>query len=215
MQIDIIQEETCSLEDYGTIPVSFEVRRVLLLDSANLGGISLRERDVPCPYVKDNDGGDVHHARSWGQIWSIENWGILSAHLDGVRIGGAVIAFDTADVDMLERRKDLAVLWDLRVHPEFRRAGIGSALFEAVIDWAAQHHCTQLKIETQNTNVPACKFYQSKGCLLGAINAQAYGAQSSEIQMLWYLNLLEERAEERPTSPHTGSWSRFLDRLKG
>lgn len=218
MQIEITQEDVGALEDYSAVPIAFEVARVLALDRANLRGISLSEHSVRVPYLKDNDGGDIHHARGWGQIWSVANWGVLRASVDGVRVGGAVIAYDSDGVDMLERRKDLAVLWDLRVHPDFRRSGVGSALFAQVLAWTNQRACTQLKIETQNTNVPACKFFQGKGCELGAINAQAYGVQSSEIQMLWYLELNTKRPA-RPsaaiTNPHSGSWSRFLTRLKG
>jgi len=34
------------------------------------------------------------------------------------RLGGAVVAFDTAGVDLLGGRSELAVLWDIRVQPE-------------------------------------------------------------------------------------------------
>ena len=71
---------------------------------------------------------------------------------------------------MLEGRRDLAVLWDIRVSPEARRQGVGSALFERVAAWAQLHGCRQLKIETQNTNVRACRFYERQGCQLRAID---------------------------------------------
>ena len=48
--------------------------------------------------------------RRWG------DWSVLFL-VRGCRVGGAVLAFDTEGVDMLERRKDLAILWDIRVHP--------------------------------------------------------------------------------------------------
>jgi hypothetical protein len=54
---------------------------------------------------------------------------LIAAHLDSRRVGGAVIAFDTANIDMLEGRRDLVVLWDLRLRAEERDQGIGSQLF--------------------------------------------------------------------------------------
>ena len=43
-----------------------------------------------------------------------------------------------------------------------------------------------LKIETQNVNVPACRFYQKMGCTLGAIDRFAYPSQPAEARLLWW-----------------------------
>ena len=90
---------------------------------------------------------------------------------------------------MLEGRRDLAVLWDIRIFPDARGHGVGSALFERVEAWAQFHGCRQLKIETQNTNVPACRFYERQGCQLRAIHRAAYPQLPQEIQLLWYKDL--------------------------
>jgi GNAT superfamily N-acetyltransferase len=87
---------------------------------------------------------------------------------------------------MLEGRRDLAVLWDLRVAPQVRGRGVGAALFGAVADWAVGQGCRQLKVETQNTNVAACRFYARQGCVLGALNRFAYPDLPEEVQLLWY-----------------------------
>lgn len=189
MQIDISQQDQSSLNTYCDIPISFDVHATFALDTANLQGITLRERTVFRPYIKDIDGGDPARAAQWGKIWDMSNWAIFSASILGKRVGAAIVAHKTPTLDMLERRNDLALLWDLRIHPDFRRSGIGATLFDAAKTWARDHACTQLKIETQNTNVPANKFYQGRGCELGGLNWQAYGAASTEIQMLWYLDL--------------------------
>ena len=91
---------------------------------------------------------------------------------------------------MLEGRRNLAVLWDIRISPHARRQGVGSALFESVEAWALRHGCRQLEIETQNTNVPACRFYERQGCHLRAIDRAAYPELPEEIQLLWYKDLL-------------------------
>ena len=46
-----------------------------------------------------------------------------------------------------------------------------------------------MKVETQNVNVPACRFYARQGCVLGAINRFAYPDLPDEVQLLWYKTL--------------------------
>jgi len=101
----------------------------------------------------------------------------------------ATVAFDTPGLTMLEGRRDLSVLSDIRVAPNARGNGIGSALFEKVEAWARAHSCRQLKVETQNINVPACGFYARHGCELRAIHRAAYPDLPEEIQLLWYKDL--------------------------
>lgn len=125
----------------------------------------------------------------WPARFDVSKWGVLAAWREGLRVGGAVIAFDTRDVHMLEGRRDLAVLWDIRVAPDARRESVGTALFHAVESWAIARGCRQLKIETQNTNVPACRFYQRQGCVLGARIPSVYPDRPHEVQMLWYKDL--------------------------
>ena len=90
---------------------------------------------------------------------------------------------------MLEGRDDLAVLWDIRVSPKHRGQGIGRRLMDRVASWARVRQCRWLKIETQNTNVPVCRFYASCGCRLGGIHPGAYTDLPDEVMLLWYLDL--------------------------
>ena len=106
-----------------------------------------------------------------------------------MRVGGAVVAWRTPDVHMLEGRDELAVLWDVRVRPERRREGVGSALFQTAVDWAKAKKCRWLKVETQNINVPACRLYARQGCELRAIHRDAYPELPDEVQLLWYKDL--------------------------
>lgn len=50
----------------------------------------------------------------------------------------------------------------------------------------------ELKIETQNTNAPACRFYARRGCVLRAIRRFAYPLLPNEVELLWYKELLPE-----------------------
>lgn len=167
-----------ALAEYGQIPIAFEVRRVLDVSEA-----VPTERTLDVPYVKD------YGPPQWASSFDLSNWGLLVARCGGRRAGGAIIAFNTPGVTMLEGRSDLAVLWDIRVALDLRGKGVGSALFRAVETWAAARGCRQLKIETQNINVPACRFYQRQGCVLGGIHRSAYPEFPDEIQLLWYKDL--------------------------
>ncbi|HEX5869268.1 MAG TPA: GNAT family N-acetyltransferase, partial [Longimicrobium sp.] len=117
-------------------------------------------------------------------------WVLLGARIGGRLVGGAAVAFGTPGLLMLEGRRDLAVLWDIRVAPEARGRGVGSALFQAAGAWAAARECRQMKIETQNINLPACRFYARQGCVLGAIHRFAYPDLPHEVQLLWYRDLM-------------------------
>ena len=46
-----------------------------------------------------------------------------------------------------------------------------------------------MKIETQNINVVACKFYAGQGCTLGAADRFAYPELPDEVRLLWYKDL--------------------------
>jgi GNAT superfamily N-acetyltransferase len=116
--------------------------------------------------------------------FDMSRWGVLTARIGGRRVGGAVVAFDTPGVTMLEGRSDLAVLWDVRVAPDVRRRGVGTALFRAAERWAIARGCRQLKIETQETNVAACRLYEREGCVL-----RERHPQGDEVQLLWYKDL--------------------------
>jgi GNAT superfamily N-acetyltransferase len=190
MRIDVTEESAGALGEFARIPISFEVRS--LLDVAGPdegGGFVLTERSLPAPYVKDYDAIAGEGPTRWADRFNLANWGFISARVEGRPAGAAVVAFDTPGVNMLEGRRDLAVLWDLRVAPEARGQGIGSALFRAAEAWARARGCTQMKIETQNINVPACRFYAARGCVLGAANRLAYPELPDEVQMLWYKSL--------------------------
>jgi GNAT superfamily N-acetyltransferase len=66
---------------------------------------------------------------------------------------------------------------------------VGAALFQAAELWARNKGCRQLKVETQNINVPACKFYARQGCVLKTVNRRAYPELPEEAQLLWYKDI--------------------------
>ena len=189
--MEITEEPIILAPELSLIPISFEVESVfdVTAPDGGLGGLILSERRLDIPYVKDYDATWGERPAQWAVRFDVSNWGLIGARREGVRVGGAVIAFDTEGVQMLEGRRDLAVLWDIRVSPETRGQRVGTALFLAAEAWAVRRGCKELKVETQNINVPACKFYARQGCVLGAINRFAYRELLDEAQLLWYKDL--------------------------
>jgi GNAT superfamily N-acetyltransferase len=195
MAVEIRQEPVPALAEYARVPIRFTVRERLAVDvpDAGLGGLRLRVEPVAVPYEKDYDAAPGQHPVEWPRRFDMRRWAVLSAWAAGERAGGAIVAWDTPGVDLLEGRADLAVLWDLRVAPEHRGQGVGAALFEAAAAWAARRGARWLKVETQNVNVPACRFYARQGCTLGAVHRFAYPTLPDEAQLLWYKPLGDGR----------------------
>lgn len=188
VKIEISEQPLSALDEYAGISIAFEAASVLDV-AASSGGFILSERRLDTLFHKDYDALDGEGPRRWRKQFDLPNWALFLAHIDGRAVGGAAVIFDTEGIDMLEARSDLAVLWDIRVAPEARGQHVGSMLFQAVEVWAHERGCRQLKIETQNTNVAACRFYERQGCSLEAINRSAYRDFPDEIQLLWYKDL--------------------------
>jgi GNAT superfamily N-acetyltransferase len=173
------------LAEYSAIPIAFDVTSVLSVEKGVDGPFVLVEHPVARPYVKDYDAiGDG--PRDWAGRFDTSQWVLLLSRSEGRGVGSATVAFGSPGLDMLEDRRDLAVLWDIRVAPAFRGRGIGRTLVEAAETWALARGCRELKVETQNINVPACRFYESLGFHLRVVREDAYPDCPGETQLLWY-----------------------------
>jgi GNAT superfamily N-acetyltransferase len=188
MTVRIQQEPPSALAEYAGVPIAFEVRERLVVSvpDAGLGGLHLTPERLATPYMKDYDADPDHHPAAWARRFDVARWGVLAARAEEERVGGGVIAWDTSGLELLEGRADLAVLWDLRVAPGWRGRGVGHALFRAAEAWALARGARWLKVETQNVNVAACRFYARQGCVLGAVHRFAYPDRPAEAQLLWY-----------------------------
>src|SRR5512136_1990816 len=141
MKINITEIGTERLLEYASIPSAFEVKTVLEVElvDGGLGGMILHEVPVK-PYIKDYDAGDELPS-DWPRRYDVTKWGFFLAEMGGRPVGAAAVAFDTTGVFMLEARRDLAVLWDIRVRPEARGAGI--LLFRHAVEWSRRRGCKQ------------------------------------------------------------------------
>ena len=190
MNVPVQKESVAALGEYARIPIRFMVERILDIRQGDSIGFTLTEQVLDRPYLKDYDAMDSGGPEKWPEQFDLSNWVLLAAHSGGQRVGGAAVALDTPGVRMPEGRTDLAVLWDIRVSTEIRGQGVGSALFRAAEREAIEKGCTELKVETQNINVPACRFYEAQGCRLRTIDRCAYPQLPNEVQMLWYKDLV-------------------------
>ncbi len=189
--MNILQITPDRIAEYETVPIAFTVHTVLTVTTPDggLGGIHLRPQPVS-PYIKDYD--DLGPPRTWLEEFDCSNWGFFLALEGKDPVGAAAVAWNTNGVNMLEGRRDLAVLWDIRVWPQKRGQGVGKQLFEQAAHWARQRGCGLMKIETQNINFDACRFYAARGCTLGDIRRFAYRDDlrvADEVQLNWYLAL--------------------------
>lgn len=191
MRFEVNEEPIAALAEYARISIAFEVSMVFDIaeTSHSPREFVLTERRLDAPYVKDYDAIEGEHPTQWAKLFDVTNWGLFAARMEGRCIGGAVVAYDTPGLDMLEDRGDMSVLWDIRVAPEARGKGVGSALFRAAEAWSKTRGCRQLKVETQNINVAACKFYARQGCVLASVRRFAYRWLPDETQLLWYKDL--------------------------
>lgn len=193
MNIETLPVNLETLTEYSSIPMIYEVKAMLsieLIDNG-IGGIIFREKVITTPFVRDFDALEGEKPIRWVKNFDTTNWALCIAREDGVPLGGATVATRTPEVNMLKGRNDIAVLWDIRVKPEHKRSGIGARLFQAAADWSRKQKLDYLKIESQNINVPACRFYIKQGCELGEVNRFAYTNPESipETMLVWYLDL--------------------------
>jgi GNAT superfamily N-acetyltransferase len=189
--IEIRKQTIQDLDDYGNVSIAFTIERRFRIKWLNNGldGIQLIEELIDPPLVKDFEENEAEGPIRWSKRWEISHWGIFAAFVGNTRVGGAVIAYDTPGVHMLEGHDDLACLWDIRVDEVWRNKGIGTALFHHALSWVRQTKCTRLKIETQNNNVHACRFYAKQGCRLGGILPHSTPEDPDEYDLFRYLEL--------------------------
>jgi GNAT superfamily N-acetyltransferase len=159
------------LGEYSRIPIAFTVESVF----SRAADGSLREQRLESTWIKDYDRYAGNHPLDWPTHFDLSTWRFFVA-----REGDAVVGGAAANANML---------YDLRVHPDSRGKGIGTALFRAAAADAAERGFPRFRVETQNVNVPACRFYERQGCTLVEINADAYPDFPDELQLIYELSL--------------------------
>ncbi len=176
-----------ALDRWAEVPIRFVVRSRLVVTRAAARFV-LAEEPVDPPYEYDYDA--LEPPTHW-RTWDLSGWGFLEAHDGGATVGRAAVAFRTPGLELLDGRDDFAALWDIRVHPAHRGAGIGRALFDAAARWVRARGASEMRIETQDINVPACRFYGRQGCRLEAATRGVYEGHPEQVQLLWRIALAD------------------------
>jgi len=180
--VDLSSEPVVDLREHARIPSVYESATIFEVRQSH-AGFELVERTRSAPYRKNYD--EFEDPLMWPRHFDTSRWTLISAHSGSRRMGGIIVARDTPGVLMLEGRIDLAILWDLRVAPAGRRRGVATALLQAASEWAVGQQCTEVKVETQNTNPAACKLYMRSGFILSQVQDRAYPELPDDVRLIW------------------------------
>jgi ribosomal protein S18 acetylase RimI-like enzyme len=178
-------------EKYDRIPMLVHVKSIFTLAKIEngLGGILLKETPIK-EYRKDLS--LYEEATTYAEKFDITNWAFFMAFDNELPIGAVTVASKTKNVNMLDGRDDMSVLWDIRVDDRYKRQRVGTKLFTMAVECSKSNGFKQMKIECQNNNVQACKFYHNHGAILRKIDEYAYYNDidiENEVQLIWYLDL--------------------------
>jgi ribosomal protein S18 acetylase RimI-like enzyme len=81
---------------------------------------------------------------------------------------------------------DTVLLWNLMLDLDYRGKGLGRMLWGRLVDYAKSAGVRAITLETQNTNVAACKFYAAMGCRLVGLHETYYMNAPAEEVALFY-----------------------------
>jgi ribosomal protein S18 acetylase RimI-like enzyme len=192
MHIQIPNATPALLVEYAQVPIAFVVREVFTSEAIDKlrHGEHATPTPVPVPYRKDYDAYAGHHPTDWPRRFDLSGWIILAATEGHKRIGAAALAVNDPELDLRGDLSGRALIWDLRVAPEARRRGVGRALLRAAQRASLERGARELCVETQQINVPACRFYLREGFALESVRFDAYPDLPEEAQLLWAKSLV-------------------------
>jgi len=131
---------------------------------------------------------DAPYARRW--VYSdeevahyqaiVREEGLSFAACDGQEIVGIAIA-------SAERWNRTLWVWELHVAAGYRRRGIGRRLVEALDAAGRAAGLRTMLVETQNTNLPAIRFYRRAGFTLEGIDLSYYDDEDSRGEVALFL----------------------------
>lgn len=103
----------------------------------------------------------------------------------------AVVGEQAVGQIILEKAWNLyAHIEDISVARHSRGIGIGTALMHQAEKWGKKRGLKGLSLETQDTNVLACRFYQKCGMNIGGVNTMYYANLDQpfcdEAAVFWY-----------------------------
>jgi hypothetical protein len=93
----VTEEPIAGLDEHARVSIAFTVERILRVSApgSGLGGVVLDEVPVDRPWVKDYDAIKGEGPTRCPKRFDVSNWGLIAAHDNDARLGGAVVAFNT------------------------------------------------------------------------------------------------------------------------
>jgi streptothricin acetyltransferase len=82
-----------------------------------------------------------------------------------------------------------AFIEDIAVSKNHRNRGVGTSLIEKAVEWAKSKNLLGFMLETQDVNLPACRFYNKLGFQIGAVDTMLYSNfdNFNEKAVFWYM----------------------------
>lgn len=164
--------EPLNERDYASVPMHIEGCSIYrLLKVSPLTWSFKKESQVPFRYTVDDE-----NPSAWRKEISMRNFTMVGFREGDRPVAAMSLVHDNPTVRMLDGRKDVLLIWDLRVHPDHKRKGYGKALIDFARLKAKELKVNHLRLETQNTNPKALEFYLAMGFELIHIREHAYGS---------------------------------------
>lgn len=186
-RVRIIEDDVAHIARYASVPIRFTVSQTFTDDAIALmlRGEVASATSVAEPYAKDYDTYADNRPTDWARSMDVSHWTILGAMVGDDRVGGAIVIHNDPTIHLLRGCHACVIVWDLRVRPDLRSRGIGSALLAHAEQVAAMKRAPTIIIETQQINVPACRLYERAGYRLARARAGAYEGLPDETQLIW------------------------------
>jgi ribosomal protein S18 acetylase RimI-like enzyme len=120
---------------------------------------------------------------------------LAQGHSFGAYHDGQLVAFAISEVNDWNRSLRI---WEFQVMEDYRGRGIGRALMERVVSKAVESKFRIIVLETQNTNVPAIRFYRRLGFTLEALDLSLYTNEDVESgEVAFFMKRRLETGENR------------------
>jgi streptothricin acetyltransferase len=174
---------TADLPRLAQIDANYIADTLLVVDREQQGldvTFRISERPRPFAYVK-RDGYNVGPAyqQDLGERLARGQGLYLAAEAAGQLVG-------FLDLELETWRPTASLQW-VAIDRSWRGQGLGRTLIERAITWTKQRGLRALVLETQNTNIDACRFYQRLGFRLSGVQDLFYFDErvAEECALFW------------------------------
>src|SRR3954471_1609155 len=111
--LEVRLEDVGTLAEYASIPIAFEIRERIDLNSVNAAQERLPTIRVMPPYIKDYDAIPRNDPASWPSRFDISRWTFLGAFANEQRVGGATVIAKPEQLLGEDALPSFALVWDI------------------------------------------------------------------------------------------------------